>query len=180
MPATTKPRRKAKHAPRKPKDPTLTRFHGRGGYPGKNAEANATLEKGKQYRIIGGSIGGCHTTLYLKGVPGGFNSVMFDVDVHKLVAVMPAINTYRQRAIKSITLTVLEILDLAKATGIKTEGSEYEIDKDEQESEYTITEAKGGSEVGDEDGKNPKRYKHTTYITEYPEEGTYPLGKPIA
>lgn len=79
----------------------------------------------------------------------------------------------------TITLTCLEIRDLAQAAGFIIKEPSPICDKDDEETEYTITEKVRGVVVGDEDGKNPQRYLHGAHITEYPEEGTYPLGNPI-
>lgn len=56
------------------------RFHGLGGWPGEASMAAAVLEHGKIYRVTGGSIGQSTTALELEGVPGNFNSAMFDLD----------------------------------------------------------------------------------------------------
>lgn len=55
-------------------------FHGRGGYSYQNKEAHWLLDVGGKYRIIGGEIGRCSTSLILEGHAGFWNSVMFDFD----------------------------------------------------------------------------------------------------
>jgi hypothetical protein len=54
-------------------------FHGRGGYPAENMRARSTLELGKRYRVTGGRMSQCSTSLELSGVRGLWNSVMFRV-----------------------------------------------------------------------------------------------------
>lgn len=56
-------------------------FHGRGGYPGEKEKALSTFEVGKPYKVIGGSMGQSHTSLTIEGFDGGWNSVMFNVDL---------------------------------------------------------------------------------------------------
>lgn len=75
-----------------------------------------------------------------------------------------------------ITLTVAEIVDLAKCAGlVLKEGCEP--DADELETEIVVMECpKAG--VRDDDGK-PTHYAHIAYFAEYPEEGSYPLGPEI-
>lgn len=52
-------------------------FHGHGGYPAESAAAHRVLVVGQFYTLEGSSIGGWHSTLFIEGVSGGFNSVMF-------------------------------------------------------------------------------------------------------
>lgn len=78
---------------------------------------------------------------------------------------------------KRITLTVREIYDLARASGLIVQPPE-KIDADDEEIEYTIMEREGGVIVAGDD-KTEHTYGHGAYITEYPEEGTFPLGEPI-
>jgi hypothetical protein len=75
---------------------------------------------------------------------------------------------------RSVTLTVREITDLAKAIGLIIPDA-HEIDAGDDEIEYTIIEKEGGVVVEDDDGTK-RAYAHGAYLTEYPEEGTYPLG----
>lgn len=77
---------------------------------------------------------------------------------------------------KRITLTTAEILDLSKAANLIPHKAKLSDFEDDGETEFTIIEQEGGMEIGDEDGKNPKKYAHGAFLTEYPEEGTYPLG----
>lgn len=50
--------------------PCYAIFTGKGGYPKENEEANATFEIGKQYRITGGTLGNCYTSLEIEGFKG--------------------------------------------------------------------------------------------------------------
>lgn len=74
-----------------------------------------------------------------------------------------------------LTLTVAEIYDLACAAGFTiNDDKEVMPDDDEMETEITIIDCPKDGVVGD-DGKR-QHYAHIAYITEYPEEGSYPLG----
>ena len=80
---------------------------------------------------------------------------------------------------ESLTLTVGEIADLARCAGlvikVNVTGA-YDDDDDDDEMEITIEPCpKQG--VEDEDSRSIVHCKHIAYITEYPEEGVYPLGK---
>lgn len=77
-----------------------------------------------------------------------------------------------------ITLTVAEILDLARAANIVGNKHKPQVDAEELETEYTIWESKEGTLILDDD-KTEKRYRHGAYISEYPDEGTFPLGNPL-
>lgn len=77
---------------------------------------------------------------------------------------------------KSITLTTLEILHLAKAANLIPHACM--IDEGDEEIEYTIFEREAGVIVADDD-KTERTYTHAAFITEYPEEGTFPLGKEL-
>ncbi len=55
-------------------------FHGKGGYSYQNKEANQLLTVGEKYKIIGGELGRSSTSLVFEGIPGFWNSVMFDFD----------------------------------------------------------------------------------------------------
>ena len=76
-----------------------------------------------------------------------------------------------------VTLSVLEIFDLAAMAGLKIEASAGE---DDEETEVTITPCPASGVIDEEDdGKakgEPKHYKHVAYFEEYPEEGVCPLG----
>lgn len=78
----------------------------------------------------------------------------------------------------SITLTVREILDLARAAGLMVQDPVSPIDDDDMETEYTIFERDGRVQVNDDDG-TPRFYAHGAFLSEYPEEGTFPLGKEL-
>ena len=74
-----------------------------------------------------------------------------------------------------LTLTGKEIKDLAEAVGLVIEGGhDY---TDELETEMTIIECPS-SGVMDDDGK-ATHYEHVAYLSEYPEEGTFPLGDEV-
>lgn len=62
-------------------EPGHARFHGGGGYPAQREAAAGTLELGKVYRVVGGVMCGWNTDLELEGVPGTWNSALFDVDI---------------------------------------------------------------------------------------------------
>ena len=55
-------------------------FHGEGGHPYQNTEANELLSVGAKYKVIGGEIGRSYTSLVLEGQVGYWNSVLFDFD----------------------------------------------------------------------------------------------------
>lgn len=78
-----------------------------------------------------------------------------------------------------LTLTVAEIYDLACAAGFTiNHGEMFMPDADEMETEITIIDCpKDG--VEDDDGKHT-HYAHLAYFTEYPEEGSYPLGAELS
>jgi hypothetical protein len=78
----------------------------------------------------------------------------------------------------SITLTPREIMSLAKAAGFIVQDINQALDEDSMDCEYTILEREGGVEILDDD-HTPRRYAHGAWITEYPEEGTFPLGPEI-
>lgn len=80
--------------------------------------------------------------------------------------------------IKEITLKISQILDLAKFCQLvphKATLAEILRSDEEGDTEYTIIETEGGMVIQDDD-KTPRRYAHGAYLSEYPEEGTYPLG----
>lgn len=76
----------------------------------------------------------------------------------------------------TVTLTVREILDLSKAAGIVSHLET--IEGDDAEIEYTIFGKEGGVIVFDDDNTE-RTYHHGAYLSEYPEEGIYPLGESI-
>ena len=74
-----------------------------------------------------------------------------------------------------LTLTVAEIYDLACAAGFTiNHGQMFMPDADEMETEITIIDCPTGG-VLDDDNK-PTHYAHVAYLSDYPEEGTFPLG----
>lgn len=77
-----------------------------------------------------------------------------------------------------ITLTVAEIYDLACMSGFTiNHRPDFMPDADDMEAEIVIIECpKQG--VRDDEGK-AIHYAHVAYFAEYPEEGSYPLGKEI-
>lgn len=80
---------------------------------------------------------------------------------------------------KSITLTIREIFDLARAAQLiphKATLAESQLSDEEPDTEYTIFEREGGVIVKDDDG-TPRTYLHGAYLDEYPDEGTFPLGE---
>ncbi len=80
---------------------------------------------------------------------------------------------------EEITLTVREIIDLAKFVGIVKNDHEADIEPDDFDTEYRIWSDTDGTPIGDEDGNNPKLYPSAACLNEYPEEGSYPLGQPL-
>ena len=70
-----------------------------------------------------------------------------------------------------LTLTGKEIKDLAEAVGLVIQPLNY---GDELETEMTIIKCPATG-VLDDDGK-ATHYEHVAYLSEYPEEGTFPLG----
>jgi transcriptional regulator with XRE-family HTH domain len=74
-------------------DPCLTKFLGCNGRDKELSEAKDVFTVGKEYRVVSGSMGQSHTTLQFEGIPGGWNSVMFDIDIHRCPAIQ---NGYRK------------------------------------------------------------------------------------
>lgn len=75
-----------------------------------------------------------------------------------------------------LTLTIAEIKDLAECAGFTLDPASMP-DADEMETEIVVMECpKAG--VRDDDGK-PTHYAHIAYFSEYPEEGSYPLGNEV-
>jgi hypothetical protein len=73
-----------------------------------------------------------------------------------------------------LTLKGREIKDLAEAVGLWIQQLDY---TDELETEMTIIDCPA-SGVMDDDGK-AKHYEHVAYLSEYPEEGAFPLGDEV-
>lgn len=73
-----------------------------------------------------------------------------------------------------LTLTGKEIKDLAEAVGLMIQPLDY---ADELETEMTIIACPEGG-VRDDDGK-ATHFKYAAYLSEYPEEGVFPLGDEI-
>lgn len=72
-----------------------------------------------------------------------------------------------------LTLTVAEIKDLAEAAGLVLDKA-VTYDDDELDMEYDIVACpKEG--VRNDDG-TPEHYKYVAYISDYADEGSYPLG----
>lgn len=75
---------------------------------------------------------------------------------------------------ETMTLNISEIIDLAKAAGLKVTNIPNE---DDQETEFTIADCpKDG--LDNENGTR-SHYRLIAYLSEYPEEGSYALGKAI-
>lgn len=73
-----------------------------------------------------------------------------------------------------LTLTGKEIKDLAEAVGLMIQPLDYDT---ELETEMTVIKCPASGVQGD-DGK-VTHYEHVAYLSEYPEEGTFPLGGEI-
>jgi len=75
---------------------------------------------------------------------------------------------------KRIKLTGKEIMDLATFAGI---GVKYELDEDEQESEYWVSTCHPDGLI--DEGQPDKRFhfEHVVSIVDYPEEGVMGLGE---
>lgn len=79
----------------------------------------------------------------------------------------------------ALTLTAREIFDLGKAAQVipwKANLADSQLSDEDAETEYTVFTRAGGVTVCDDDG-TPHKYKSGAYLTEYPEEGTFPLGE---
>lgn len=76
-----------------------------------------------------------------------------------------------------ITLTVAEILDLARCAGLVVEDV---TDEDELETEVSVMACPEDG-VGDEDEPDAPHdhYRFVAYFSDYPEEGVYGLGAAI-
>lgn len=75
-----------------------------------------------------------------------------------------------------LTLTVAEIKDPAECAGLVLKEGCLP-DADELESEITIIKCPAEG-VRDDDNR-PTHYAYIAYHTEYPDEGSYPLGKEL-
>lgn len=74
-----------------------------------------------------------------------------------------------------VTLTGKEIRDLANFAGFMIVEQNY---SDELDTEITVFDcSKNG--IKDEDENTRVYYKYAAYLTEYPDEGCYPLGEQI-
>jgi len=71
----------------------------------------------------------------------------------------------------TLTLTGKEIKDLAESVGLVIQPLDYGY---ELETEMTIIKCPATGVIGD-DGK-AAHFEHVAYLSEYPDEGTYPLG----
>ena len=76
----------------------------------------------------------------------------------------------------SITLTVAEIASLAAFAGL-TLDEKFPVDADEAESEIVVCDCPPEG-LTDDDGK-VTHHAHIAYFSEYPEEGSAPLGPEI-
>jgi hypothetical protein len=72
-----------------------------------------------------------------------------------------------------LTLTVAEIVDLADAAGLVL-NQKFMPDADEMEAEITIIDCPKEGVRDDEDKST--HYAHVAYLSDYPEEGIFPLG----
>lgn len=83
---------------------------------------------------------------------------------------------------QQITLTIAEIFDLAKAAQLvpwKAKLTEHLESDEDADTEYTIVEREDGVAILDDDDVTLRRYAHGAYITDYPDEGTFPLGEEL-
>ena len=74
-----------------------------------------------------------------------------------------------------ITLTAMEIKDLAEACGFTI--NKESIDDEILEQELTITECPDSGIIDDDN--SVIFHRHIVYYSEYPEEGCIPIGEPI-
>ncbi len=76
---------------------------------------------------------------------------------------------------EQITLTGKQIMELALFSGLVID--EKNMDESLLDTEYELMHDEVGIEIKCEDGiDDPEKYTHVVFITEYPEEGTLPLG----
>jgi hypothetical protein len=73
--------------------------------------------------------------------------------------------------LNELTLTGKEIKDLAEFAGLAIAPSDY---TDVLETEIIVATCPTSGALGD-----GTHYKHVAYLSEYPEEGAYPLGDEI-
>lgn len=78
---------------------------------------------------------------------------------------------------ESITLTIREIVDLARFAGLLPSG-EHLPDEDELEEEITVQSFDGGKLT--EDDGTQRAYRRIAYYAEYPEEGCLGLGPELS
>ena len=74
-----------------------------------------------------------------------------------------------------LTLKGREIKDLAEAVGLEIQQLDY---TDELETEMTIIACPASGVTDDDDGK-VRHYEHVAYLSEYPDDGTFPLGDQV-
>ena len=74
-----------------------------------------------------------------------------------------------------ITLTGKEILELALCAGFSVVEN---YDSDELETEWDIQACPAEGVLNDDN--EIEHYRHVAWLAEYPEEGAFPLGDPIA
>lgn len=83
----------------------------------------------------------------------------------------------RDDARESVTLTVLEIRDLAKFAGITVIDNGTESEKEDEKETEIVIETAPEQGVKDEDGEGePTHSRFIAYVSDYPEEGVQPLG----
>lgn len=63
--------------------PIFAKFLNQNGYEHERAKAADVFDPEKSYEIVGGSLGGSCSYYVFKGVPGTWNTVMFDVPWEK-------------------------------------------------------------------------------------------------
>lgn len=96
-------------------------------------------------------------------------------DVVELANMIARLATLEAGQGKRITLTALEIKDLAQFTGLRITD---ELTEDEKEVEITITTCPGKGVLDESSGKTIHT-KHIAYFDDIPEEGCLPLGNNI-
>lgn len=89
----------------------------------------------------------------------------------------------KQTVIKttSVTMKRSEIFDLAKTVSLlpwQARLEDHNLSDEEHDTEYTIVTKEGGVEIEDDDGTK-RKYPAGAYYTEYPDEGTFPIGEEI-
>ena len=58
--------------------PIYAKFLNRNGYESEREKAAKVFHPSKKYKIIGGYIGGSHSSFQFEGIEGSWNTVMFD------------------------------------------------------------------------------------------------------